>query len=105
MNKCRLCKTPIKYGLVCSKCDHQKEARKAEVETIVVMERPKANHTSIHLNDGAYATFTGYSIFLTAGHQEPANASNIVHLDPTAIFQLLAFIREHSPEIYRAAIQ
>ena len=45
---------------------------------------------SIHLGDGAYVTFTGYSYVLTANHHDPAQASDVVHLDERALDNLIA---------------
>lgn len=45
---------------------------------------------SIHLGDGAYATFTGYSYILTANHHDPEQATDVVHLDERALEKLIA---------------
>lgn len=48
---------------------------------------------SIHLGDGAYATFTGYSYILTANHADPMQATDVVHLDERALENLIALKR------------
>ena len=46
---------------------------------------------AIHLGDGAYATFTGYSFIITANHHLPSEATDTVHLDAGALRNLIAF--------------
>jgi len=43
---------------------------------------------AIHLGDGAYATFDGYGVMLTANHHDPAQATDKVYLEPFAIKKL-----------------
>jgi len=47
---------------------------------------------SIHIGDGAYVTFTGYSFLITANHHDPAEASDTVAVDACDVHRLIAFI-------------
>lgn len=58
-----------------------------------------------HLGDGAYVTFTGYSYVLTANHHDPAEATDQVHLEPSALAALLRFIKRIDPGLLKKVNQ
>ena len=45
-----------------------------------------------HLGDGAYVTYNGYEIIVTANHHDPQEASDKVYIDPNGIKNLKRFI-------------
>jgi hypothetical protein len=45
-----------------------------------------------HLGDGAYASFDGYHLILTANHHDPALATDKVAFDPHALTALKRYI-------------
>jgi len=56
------------------------------------MTNPKATH----LGDGAYASVDAYGdLVLTANHHDPDKATDVVVVEPRAVSNLAAFIKEH----------
>jgi len=45
-----------------------------------------------HLGDGAYVTYNGYELVVTANHHDPLEASDKVYIDPNGIENLKRFI-------------
>jgi len=59
------------------------------------MTKPKA----IHIGDGAYASVGVYGdLLITANHHEPDKATDVVIIEPQAVINLDAFIKEHYQE-------
>jgi len=59
------------------------------------MTNPKATH----LGDGAYASVDAYGdLVLTANHNDPDKATDVVVVEPRAASTLAAFIKEHYQE-------
>ena len=54
---------------------------------------------SIHLGDGAYATFDGHGFVITANHHESDKATDVVHIDFNAMSKLIEFNRHISQKI------
>lgn len=44
-----------------------------------------------YLGDGAYASFDGFNIVLTTGHHSPAQADNVICLEPAVFCALVRF--------------
>lgn len=44
-----------------------------------------------YLGDGVYASWNGEQIILTTGHHDPANADNVIFLEPDVLRALDAF--------------
>ncbi len=55
----------------------------------------------IHLGDGAYATYTGYGITLTANDHDERRATDAVHLDPRAVENLVQWIERLKKESHK----
>jgi len=52
-----------------------------------------------HLGDGAYASVDAYGdLVLTANHHDPYKATDVVVVEPQAVINLAAFIKEHYQE-------
>lgn len=53
---------------------------------------------SIHLGDGAYATFTGHDYLISADDHRPEFATGTVTLDAQAMRNLIAFVKAWDQE-------
>ena len=59
---------------------------------------------SVHLGDGAYATFDGSGYIITANHHEPDKATDIVYIDFNAMNKLLEFTRKTNQKIIESVL-
>ena len=59
----------------------------------------KPNPKVTHLGDAAYASVDAYGdLVLTANHHEPDKATDVVIIEPQAVINLAAYIKEHYQE-------
>ncbi len=59
----------------------------------------------IHVGDGAYLTFTGYSFLFTANHHEPQRATDTVSIDVAHVDSLLRFAKDNCPDAFANAVR
>lgn len=47
-----------------------------------------------YIGDAVYAHFDGHHVMLTTGHHDPAQASNIIALDPSVVAELERYVKD-----------